>query len=182
MTRYVIFLLFILFSFGSCVNDPAKVNSFSKNAKIPLQTINTVDLTYTDSAQLKIHVTAPVMEQFAGVNPYEEMSKGVRVEFFDGEEKISSYLTANYAINKKREQIMEAKNDVVVVNIKGEQLNTEHLIWDGKKRRIHTDAFVKITTKDQIITGTGLESDERFEEYEIKNISGTILLKDNDIK
>lgn len=46
------------------------------------------------------------------------------------------------------------------------------------KRRIKTDAFIKITTSDQIIYGTGLDSDERFEEYEIKNISGTILLKD----
>lgn len=179
MNRFVISSVFILF-FVSCVNDPAKVNSFSKNAKVPLQTINDVDLLYTDSAKLKLHVTAPVMEEFGGVNPYEEMAKGVKVEFFDSEEKVSSYLTSNYAINKKREQIMEAKNNVVVVNVKGEMLKTEHLIWDGKKRRIHTDAFVTITTKDQVLTGTGLDADEQFENYEIKNPVGTILLKDLD--
>lgn len=176
MNRFLIFTFFIVTLFTSCVNDPAKVNSFSKNAKIPLQTINDVDLLYTDSAELKVRMRAPVMEQFGGINPYEEMAKGVKVEFYNSEGVVASSLTANYAINKKREQIMEAKNDVVVVNIKGEQLNTEHLIYDAKKRRIHTDAFVKITTKDQVITGTGLESDERFEEYEIKNISGIITL------
>lgn len=178
MNRFSIFIFLLALSLTSCVNDPAVVNSFSKNAKIPLQTVNDVDLLYSDSAELKVHMTAPVMEEFGGVNPYEEMPKGVKVEFYNDSQTVNSYLTSNYAINKKHEQIMEAKNDVVVVNIKGEKLNTEHLIWDGKKRRIHTDAFVKITTKDQVIMGTGLDSDERFEEYEIKNITGTFLLKD----
>ncbi len=162
----------------SCINDPVKVNSFSKNTNVPLLTEHNVDIIYSDSAKAKIHVKAPLLEEFGGINPYEEMAKGVKVEFYNDSEKISSSLTANYAINKKRDQIMEAKNDVVVINTKGEKLNTEHLIWDGVKRRIHTESFVKITTKDQVIWGTGLESDERFEEYEIKNISGTILLKD----
>jgi LPS export ABC transporter protein LptC len=178
MNRVSIFVLLLAASLTSCVNDPAVVNSFSKNAKIPLQTVNNVDLLYSDSAKLKVHMTAPVMEEFGGVNPYEEFAQGVKVEFYNDSQTVNSYLTANYAINKKREQIMEAKNDVVVVNIKGEKLNTEHLVWNGKTRRIHTEAGVKITTKDQVIIGTGLDSDERFEEYEIKNITGTFLLKD----
>lgn len=176
MNRFIIFSFII--TLASCVNDPAVVNSFSKNAKIPLQTLNNVDAIYSDSAKMKFHITAPVMEVFGGSNPYEEMTKGVKVEFYNDSQKVSSYLTSNYAINKKREQIMEAKNDVVFMNTKGERLNTEHLIWNGKTRRIHTDAGVKITTKDQVIIGTGLDSDERFEEYEIKNITGTFMLKD----
>jgi LPS export ABC transporter protein LptC len=178
MKRFFFFSFFIAIFFASCVNDPAKVNSFSKNAKVPLLTEHDVDVLYSDSAKLKVHLTAPLMEEFGGIDPYEEMSKGVKVEFYNDSEIVNSFLTANYAINRKKKNIMEAKNDVVVVNTKGEQLNTERLIWDGSKRRIHTDAFVKITTKDQVITGTGLDSDERFEDYEIKNISGTINLKD----
>jgi LPS export ABC transporter protein LptC len=175
----VLFLVFFsAILFTGCINDPAEVNSFSKNDKLPLLTEKDVDLNISDSAKRKIHLTAPMMEEFGGINPYEEMLKGVRLEFFDEDEKMNGYLTANYAINHKREQLMEAKNNVVVVNTKGERLNTEDLIWDARKRRIHTDAFVKITTKDQVITGMGLDSDERFENYEIKNITGTILLKD----
>ena len=178
MKPFILFTIVFTLFFVSCVNDPAKVNSFSKNAKVPLQTAKNVDFLYSDSAKMKVHMTAPVMEEFGGVNPYEEMPKGVKVEFYNDSQTANSSLTANYAINKKHEQIMEAKYDVVVVNIKGEKLNTEHLIYDAKKRRIHTDAFVKITTKDQVIMGTGLDSDEHFEEYEIKNITGTFLLKD----
>ncbi|CAN5193960.1 hypothetical protein BH09BAC5_BH09BAC5_06440 [soil metagenome] len=176
--NYFPLAFFVMALTVSCVNDPVKVNSFTKNITLPLLTESNVDLLYSDSARLKVHLTAPVLEEFGGVSPYEEMPKGVKVEFYNDSQQITSSLTANYAINKKKEQIMEAKNDVVVVNTKGEKLNTEHLIWDGAKRRIRTDAFVKITTKEQVIWGTGLDSDERFEEYEIKNITGTFLLKD----
>jgi len=93
---------------------------------------------------------------------------------------VNTSLTAKYAIRYEREQKMEARNDVVVVNIKGEKLNTEKLIWDGIRRKIYTDAFVKITTDDQILMGNGLESDETFSEYEIKNLTGTILLKNGE--
>ena len=47
---------------------------------------------------------------------------------------------------------------------------------DGKRKKIYTDAFVKITTADQVIMGNGLESDDTFTEYEIKDITGTIML------
>jgi LPS export ABC transporter protein LptC len=164
--------------FTSCVNDPAKVNSFSKKDTLPLQSATDIDVLYTDSAKLKYHITAPKGNEYAGSNPYTEMPDGVKVEIFGDSAKVDSYLTANYAIHRKREQVMEAKSNVVVRNTKGETLNTEHLIWDGQKRRLYTNAFVKITTADQVIMGEGMESDERFEDYEIKNVTGTFLLKD----
>ncbi|HET6990457.1 MAG TPA: LPS export ABC transporter periplasmic protein LptC [Bacteroidia bacterium] len=177
------FFLFVAVLFAitpACVNDPAKVNSITRKNKLPLLTEHGVDAIYTDSAQLKFHITAPQVDEYEGVDDYEEMPKGVKVEIYNDSGAVDSYLTANYAIRKTKENKMEAKNNVVVVNTKGERLNTEDLIWDGTKRRIHTDAHVTITTKDQIIYGTGLDSDERFEEYEIKNISGQINLNDKD--
>ena len=73
---------------------------------------------------------------------------------------------------------MEAKRNVVVVNEKGEKLNTEHLIWEEEGDRITSDAFVKITTADEILMGEGLESNQSFTKYRIKKIKGTIRLKD----
>lgn len=68
---------------------------------------------------------------------------------------------------------MEVKNDVVVVNEKGERLNTEHLIWDEKTRRIYTDVFVKITTPDKVFYGDGLDADDSFMKWVIKKPRGT---------
>ena len=73
---------------------------------------------------------------------------------------------------------MEAKNNVVIVNAEGEQLNTEHLIWDRKKRIIYSNVFVKITTEDEIIMGEGFESNEQFSKYKILKPKGTITKED----
>ncbi len=175
---------FFLAMFPACVNDPVKVNSLTKKNNLPIEATHNIDVLYTDSALLKIHLTAPELDEYEGNNPYTEMKHGVKVEFFTDSGTVDSYLTADYAIRKTREQKTEAKSHVVVVNIKGEKLNTEDLIWDETKHRIHTDAFVRITTADQIIEGTGLDSDETFTDYQIKNISGTFynVLKDDSTK
>ena len=71
---------------------------------------------------------------------------------------------------------MEAKNNVVVVNQIGEKLNTEHLIWDEKKRRIYSNDFVKITKKDEIVIGEGMEADESFDKWVIRKPKATFFI------
>ena len=76
---------------------------------------------------------------------------------------------------------MEVKYNVEVVNVNGEKLNTEHLIWDEQKKKITSDAFVKITTAKEIIMGKGLEANQDFTQYEIKEVTGTIRIEDKDL-
>jgi hypothetical protein len=64
------------------------------------------------------------------------------------------------------------------VNKDGEKLNTEHLIWDENQKKILSDAFVKITTAKEIIMGKGLESNQDFTQYQIKEVTGTIQLSE----
>lgn len=175
------FCLAIIFAAGflSCKNDPGEVNAITRKDSFPLLTTQNVDLSYTDSARLKMHLTAPVGEDYGGIVPKTVFPKGVFVEFYDDSGKVNSSLKADYAERTEQDGITLAKRNVVVVNIKGEQLNTEKLIWDQRKQKIYTDAFVKITTADQVLMGNGLESDATFTEYEIKDITGTIMLNDN---
>jgi LPS export ABC transporter protein LptC len=88
--------------------------------------------------------------------------------------QVSSRLKADYGIRYDRELRMEARKNVVVVNEKGEQLNTEHLVWDERTRKLHSDEFVKITTGDEIIYGNGFEANQDFSQYRIFNIKGII--------
>ncbi|HRG51298.1 MAG TPA: LPS export ABC transporter periplasmic protein LptC, partial [Bacteroidia bacterium] len=75
---------------------------------------------------------------------------------------------------------MEAKRNVVVINVKGEKLNTEHLIWDAVTKKIYTKEFVKITTKDEVLLGEGLTADQDFSKYTILHPTGTIAINDSD--
>lgn len=71
------------------------------------------------------------------------MPKGVKVEIYNDSGIIETKLTSNYAIRKIKENKMVAKNDVVVVNSKGEKLNTELLTWDGAKEELKQTLLLK---------------------------------------
>ena len=75
---------------------------------------------------------------------------------------------------------MIAKRNVEVVNIDGDTLKTEELIWDQKKKKIYSNTFVEIRTKSEIIYGEGLEADETFSNYTIKKITGTIQIDEDE--
>lgn len=176
---FSIALLFLAFT-ASCENDPAEVNSITQKDTLPLLTTQNVNMMVSDSGRLKIHMTSPLAEEFGGIDQKTIFRQGVFVEFYDDSATVNSSIRSMYAERRPKEQLMIAKQKVVVVNIKGEKLETEKLTWDERTQRIYTDAFVKITTADQVIWGDGLEADAAFTEYEIKNIEGTLMLDDND--
>jgi len=178
--RYATFFLALTLVLLSCENDLQEVQSYSRAKTPPIQSGRDIELQYNDSAQLKVKLKAPQIDEYGGNAPYTEMPKGVAVQFYDDSLKVNTSLTANYAIRKERERIMEAKNNVIVVNAKGERLNTEHLVWDGAKRRIYTKAQVRITTAEQITIGTGLDSDESFTDYTIENVESILTLKEGE--
>lgn len=175
---YLIPVIFIIGILYSCKNDLEEVNALTAKTNQPIRTGKNIELIYSEKATAKIKVKAPQMREFAGEKNYMEMPIGIEVFFYDSLQKVSTTLTANYAINWISEHKMEAKNDVVVVNEKGEQLNTEHLVWMQDSAKIYSDQFVKITTADEILMGDGLEANEDFTKYKILKIKGIINLKE----
>jgi LPS export ABC transporter protein LptC len=162
---------------AGCENDIRKVKLVTERKNLPLQTGRNIEVIYSDSAKVKVRITAPFSQRFETPSPYIEFPKGVKAVFYTDSLKIKSTLTANYAVSKEHERTMEAKGNVVVVNEREEQLNTEHLIWDEAKAKIYSSQFVKITTPDKIIYGEGFEADQDFNVYKIFNIKGTISVK-----
>lgn len=138
---------------------------------------------YSDSTLLKIKLKAPVMNKYdKGVKePVTVLPKGVDVVFYDNKGKVSTTLKANYGIMYDRSRKMEVRYNVEVVNVNGEKLNTEHLVWDEDQKKIISDEFVKITTAKEIIMGKGLESNQDFTQYQIKEVTGTIRIDDKDM-
>jgi len=92
---------------------------------------------------------------------------------------VTTKLTSNYAIDSTYANKMQARENVIVINEKGEQLNTEELLWNKNTEQITSDVFVKITTADQIIMGTGLISNQDFTEYRILKPTGIINIEND---
>ena len=114
-----------------------------------------------------------------------EFPIGVNIVFYGEDKKEQTHLTANYGIgydDGSGMNKMEAKRNVVVINEKGDRLNTEHLNLDAVTKKIYTKDFVKITTKDESIWGDGLEANQDFSTYEILHPKGSIAVSEEDIK
>jgi LPS export ABC transporter protein LptC len=156
------------------VNDIEKVKLLTNRSVEPIRTAESVKLLYSDGGHIQAEMTAPEMNDYQTENPYLEMPKGLKAKFFNDSMRVTSWITADYGIRYQKDEKMEARKNVVVVNEKGDTLNTEHLIWDPRTEKLLSNEFVKITTKDQIIYGDGFEANQDFSKYKIFNIKGTL--------
>ena len=155
------------------------VVKLSSKDSIPDVTIHRVHVQQSERGKLSLELTAPKMISYQTNDAYTEFPSGLRIVFFDSIMQPKTELTANYGISWNGRRIMEARGNVIIRNYeKREQLNTERLIYDLNAKKVRTDEFVKITTPDRIITGRGMESDELFDNWVIRNVSGTIYVQD----
>jgi LPS export ABC transporter protein LptC len=176
--------VFILLS--SCENDIAVVNSItaSTERQLPVESGKNVEIMYSDSARVRAKLIAVQLDRYNGKKSYLELPKGVNVVFYNENKEEQTKLTADYGIgfdDGNGMNHMEAKRNVVVINEKGDRLNTEHLIWNAVTKKIYTDDFVKITTKDETIWGDGLIANQDFSEYEIKHPKGSIAVNEEEM-
>jgi LPS export ABC transporter protein LptC len=162
----------------SCTRKIEKVRK-SDIEFLPSQIVRDFVTTYTDSAKKQLEMSAPLLEHYSSHLPeYSEFRFGVRVVFYDGRPDPVGSLTAKYARFEDARKLWELKDSVIAINEKNERLETELLYWDQDKNIVYTDRFVKITSEDQIIMGTGLESDPRFTKWRIRNVSAQFFIKD----
>ena len=105
-----------------------------------------------------------------------EFYNGFKLIAYDEELNELAVISSDHAIENKEEDIVKVSKNVILINSNNEQLNTDYLIWDKLNKKIYTDDFVTISTNSQLIMGYGFVSDEKFRNYSLSNITGTIYL------
>ncbi len=169
------FAIAIFFLTTACTNQISEVQELTQTADFPLRVQYNVHYEYSDSALKKLDITAPEAADYSDKEPpYLEFPKGIHVTFFDKHGVEEAFLKANYAKHLPRENKWLARGNVVVINNKNEELNSEELIWDERKAMIYSEKFVKIITPENTMTGKGFEADQSFSSYRIFNPTGTI--------
>lgn len=166
--------LCVLMLLSACVNDVQEVNKTSQLAEPGVEYGKDIELFYSEYGNVKVRVTAPAVTRYVSGDPYTEFTEGLRVEFYDENLQVSTWLTANYGVRYEAQGRTVLKNDVQVLNEKKEHLNTEELIWDEKRHIIYSEKFVKITTPEQVLYGEGMEADEQLTKYRIKKPQGIV--------
>ena len=161
-------------------NNIEEIKAFFTSESLPIQEVINFESLLTDSGQVRFLIQAPKLLRFeAEGRDYIEFPEGLRLVKYDEHKNIISSITAKYARQYVSDHRWEAKNNVIATNINGDTLKTEVLFWEEQKEKIYTDEFVKIIRADQIITGIGFTSDQKMQNWKIKNPKGTIYINVN---
>jgi LPS export ABC transporter protein LptC len=150
--------------------------------ELPSLSARNIETMYSDSGKVTLVVRSPLINQFtSGDEPHTLFPEGLTVLFYDKKTEPQASISSKYARYTEKDKLWELRDSVVAVNTEGDILETELLFWSEPRESVWSDRFVRITGKDQIIMGTGFESDPRLTKWKIKNVSATIYI-DNEQK
>ncbi len=176
-------LTILLVLFGSCENDIERINLVADETVIPNLKGTHIEVIYSDSAKVKVHMIAPAYQQFTNVErPYMEFPEGLEVYFYDDSMKIESEIRADYTIYYSNEGLWHATGNVVAHRLdNGDALNTEELFWDEGKELIYSDSYTRIQNEDGTFYGKrGFVSHQNLSNWQLKGTSGTVNVTDEE--
>ncbi|MFC3880103.1 LPS export ABC transporter periplasmic protein LptC [Algoriphagus namhaensis] len=162
------FLFYTLLLLASCRED---VNvSALEVYDGPINSATDIHLVQSDSAIIRSEIRAPKQLEYANGNL--EFPEGIDITFFEKDGTIGTTMRADRGYYLKSDNIYKGVGDVKVNNLLEDQkLQAEELFWNPTEKRIYTETFVTVQDGQTLFNGTGMESDETFTNYQLKNIT-----------
>lgn len=165
----------------SCENRMETIRDLTTLDTVPAEIAKDVRIIFSDSAQIQMVLTSPLLYQIGGDKPYVEFPEGLSIKTYDQYDNLVTELTAEYGKRFELEKRMIAEKNVVVINhSSNKKLLTERLIWDEITKKIYNNVFVTIIESDKTFHGDSIRADQNFNVVELFNFRGTINIKDED--
>jgi len=177
-------LLMGMLLFGACENDLKKIKEISaKQSTSEVDSTTDVDVIYSDSAKVKLHMIAPLLLEHKDdkhtEKAYEEMPRGVRIVFYDTTRKESGNIVADSAIRHTLAGIIEFHKNVVATNAQGDTYRSEELIWDTNKKIIYSNKPVQLNkVTGDVLNGVSFTSDDKLTQPQFGHGNGLIHVSD----
>lgn len=172
-------VILVLQSCSSSVKNTATLDVVRDSAAV-MKTYNVTTLV-SDSGITRFRVNTPEWLVFdKKAKPTWEFPNGIHLEQFDENLEVHSEVSAKKAIYYTELEQWILSDSVYAINVEGEKFESEILYVYQKEDRIFTDKFVKITQEDKIITGIGMESNQRLTKYKVLKPQGIIPLDEDE--
>jgi LPS export ABC transporter protein LptC len=134
--------------------------------EVPDQEVSDFVLTETDQGQPQWTLYARYAATFSARNI--TTAHGVRVDFFDGQGKQTSELTAREGDLNQLSHDMTARGNVVLQSTEGTRMSTQTMRFRNREQKIVSDDFVRVERAGDVLTGYGFESDPELHHFEFK--------------
>lgn len=159
-----IFLVFGLFSCDQEVN-PDALQVYDG----PINEAKDMLMIHSDSAVLRSEIRAKRQLEFKNGNL--EFPEGIDIKFYTVEGILETTMRADRGYFDKQSNLYRGEGNVQIQNlIKDQKLQTEEIFWNQAKKKIYTDKFVTIQERQTLFNGTGMEADDSFSNYQLKQV------------
>ncbi|PCJ80704.1 MAG: LPS export ABC transporter periplasmic protein LptC [Bacteroidetes bacterium] len=167
-----LFIVIITSINTGCGSSDATYDSILEKEDVASQIITGGKFLYSEKGEVKNVLEAGKLER-SDNNDIWEVTGGFKL-FIDGTSgNHQAVLTGGRGTYDSKNGYMIARDDVQLINLEGEKLNTEYLVWSHDSDKVYTDRPVKIETSTGILRGKGLEADSKFENYKILDPTGS---------
>ena len=176
--NYLIVTVFTVTMFFSCKNNFKEVQNIGIVDSGPLTIAEHINTKYTDSGKLKMNLKSAKMLDFSNrAFAFFEFPIGVNLDFYDDENNKSNVI-ADYALIYNGTNLIDLRGNVVLTTHNNDTLFAEQLYYDQNTEWLFTNQPVRFRTKNEIINGNGFDSNSKFTNAEVLEVTGIITLED----
>jgi len=162
--------------FFCCESNFKEVQQIGISQNEPIGIAEDINLKYTDSGRIQAHLISKKMYDYSNLDfPYSEFTDGLTLYLFNDENQ-KSKIVSDYAIVYDKTNLIDLQGNVVVTTYDGKKLNAEQLYFDQEKEWLFTNKPIKFADQEQIINGTGFDSNMDFTKSQVLEITGIVYL------
>ena len=179
----------------SCKEEPVPTNFDPETLMTESSENRTIAM--IEDGKCSYTFSAPLIEGYSmATNPYQEFRRGIRLVTYQQDtitivadtsyiaNQIDATITANYAIHYEKQDLWEAKGDVVVVKYERNdgdtlvksttEVYTQQLYWDAKIGKIYSNVDTRVMTADGPQFGEGFDTDEELTQIHFRKYVGEV--------
>ena len=172
----------LFLTLACCKNDPEQIKMLTGKNNNHEDKAEDITGIYSKNGKISARLFAHEFIKNASAKPpYTDLNTHIKVEFYNDSGKVQNLLTADSCRIYDNEGNVLVWGNVQIITMKGEQLNTEELVWNNNIQRIFTEKPVKITTGGEVLYGNGLEANQDFSWYQITNPKGSVQVQKGEV-
>jgi len=172
-----IVIALVMTMFFSCTNNFKDVQKIGVSENEPIGVAENINLKYTDSGKVKAILKSPKMFDYSNRKfAFNEFTEGVNLELFEDGKK--SVVVSDYAIIYNKTNIIDLQGNVKITTHSNDTLFAEQLYYDNDKQWLFTNKPVTFRTGMDLINGNGFDSNQKFTNAEVLEITGLITVNE----
>ena len=165
----------ILFSCDDGSSTLKQINQFNEN---PVGIAYDMHMTYTDSAEVKAILTAPLNLDYTHLSfKYSEFPEGLKIIFYNDNNEENT-VVADYGILYNQTKIVDLQGNVVLLSNDGSRLETSQMYWDSEKEWLFTEQPFTFKNINYDMAAIRLDTNKEFSKFQTGNLTGTMLVKE----